>query len=121
MNNNTLVASFSIFAIIALSSTILIFQQTTFTGKATTHYPKLSQERFLAREPCEYVEAELGLSTKDCEMIGRIDCHKKYGIPMNYKGDARVNSMNCLNECNNDIRAQCEYAQSAFFREGRRD
>ncbi|MBI4141396.1 hypothetical protein HY484_00555 [Candidatus Woesearchaeota archaeon] len=121
MNNQTLSISLSIFAFLALASIILAFESTTFTGQALGE-PQLSRERFLAIEGCKYIEAPIQLKMKDCEMIGKVECENLYGTERTTSyGDAYdYPNKNCRNQCYRDVRAQCEYASSAFNREGLR-
>ena len=124
MSNQTFALHLSIFAFLALASTILVFESTTFTGQTGVNFERsqLSRERLLAREPCNYVEAELGFTDDaGCERLGRLECEKAKGIKRTNTGDAYdYTKLNCLNQCIRDIAAQCEHTSSAFNQEGRR-
>ena len=126
MKNNNLVLGFTGFAFLAITGLALLFQNSTleanlvYDERTVPVFEEALHERFLGREPCAYVEVVLDLNNEYCERIGRLQCNTLYKVKPNYKGDARVNSMNCLNQCERDVQAQCEHASSAFVQEGKR-
>ena len=117
MNNKQLLSGFGAFTTLALATLLILFNNSTPTAEFTVG----STERFLGREPCNYIEAPLGLNNKNCEMIGQRECENANNVLPNNKGDPRdYPAKNCLTQCLRDLFAQCEHASSAFNQEGLR-
>lgn len=122
MNNHYLITRFSAFALLAIVSLVILFEETTTTANVIgvpRFNPQLS-ERQLGREPCKYVEANIDVTNKDCERFGTLQCAKAYNLKPNKYGDIYTYPYNCLNQCLRDVSAQCEHASSAFEHEGER-
>ena len=126
MNQKKLLTAFTTFALLAALSMTLLFQNSTINASAleesinVPYYAPQFHERQLAREPCKYVDAILGVSSQDCQMLARLACEKANKVQTKFRGDPYVPSMNCLTQCTRDARAQCDYAYSSFNREGKR-
>ena len=117
MNNHTLIAGFSAFALFAIASTVLLFQTTTMQANVidVPEFNPILRERHLTTEKCKILpDVPLGMSKEDCTRITRIECSKLYSVKINFKGDSYAYN-NCLNKCIRDARQQCQNAFSAFF------
>lgn len=127
MKTNNFVLSFAGFAIIAVTSMLLLFENSTMQANAINipEYPtfdSVSGERFLAREPCKYIEMDEFLQLKyfDCEKLGRLECRKAQSIENKFRGDAYLPTMNCIKQCVRDVQAQCEHSAATADYEGKR-
>ena len=126
MKNNHLLTGFTGVSFLAIVGMVLLFQNSTMSAKViddsinAPEFEPAVHERFLAREPCKYVNVILDLKYEDCHRLGRLQCNQAYKVKPNYKGDAYVPSLNCLRQCIRDVQAQCEHASSDFIQEGKR-
>lgn len=126
MTHRKLVNGFAAVSLFAIFGLVMLFQNTTMNANIidpelnVPRYVPQSSERFLANEICKTVPAiTTGLKSRDCEMIGRLQCNQAYKMKPNYKGDAYTYPLNCVNQCIRDVQAQCKYASSAFKTEGK--
>lgn len=126
MTHKKLINGFAAVSLFAIFGLVMLFQNTTMNANLVDpelqmpQYRPQSNERLLANEPCKTIDAVLDTSKEYCERIGRLQCNKAYRVKPNYKGDAYVPSMNCLNKCIRDLEAQCKHASIKSSRGGLR-
>lgn len=126
MNQKRLMAEFTTLALLAVLSMTALFQNSTINANAlderinVKYFKPQYNERNLALEPCKHIDAILGTSAQNCQMLSRLACEKANKVQTKLKGDPYVPSMNCLTQCTRDARAQCDYAYSSFERDGER-